>query len=135
MVKCDFGAFLLSPSSPMQNTRLNNLFNVVLVQVRQWFANPWRHLSLVVISLLFGVFLGSAIPTTAGQAANWDVLAAGILLLFTEVVSRFVYGGANRQRSQSPDGVPRRSLLAEVINALKIGLTYSMFVEAFKIGS
>ncbi|HEY9820347.1 MAG TPA: DUF565 domain-containing protein [Candidatus Sericytochromatia bacterium] len=119
----------------MQNTRLNNLFNVVLVQVRQWFANPWRHLSLVLISLLLGVFLGSAIPTTAGQAANWDVLAAGILLLFTEAVSRFVYGRANRQRSQSPDGVPRRSLLAEVINALKIGLTYSMFVEAFKIGS
>src|SRR4028119_1906665 len=119
----------------MQNTRLNNLVDVVLLQLRRWFINPWRRVSLVLISLLLGVFLGSAIPTTAGQAANWDVLAAGILLLFTEAVSRFVYGRANRQRSQSPDGVPRRSLLAEVINALKIGLTYSMFVEAFKIGS
>lgn len=118
----------------MQNTRLNNLVNVVLTQFRQWFSNPWRHLSLIVISLLFGVFLGSAIPTTAGQAANWDVIAAGVLLLFTEAVSRIVYGG-NRQRRQSPDGVPRRSLLAQVINALKIGLTYSLFVEAFKIGS
>lgn len=119
----------------MQNTRLNNLVNVVLTQFRQWFSNPWRHLSLIVISLLLGVFLGSAIPTTAGQAANWDVIAAGILLLFTEAVSRIVYGGGNRQRIQSPDGVPRRSLLAQMVNALKIGLTYSMFVEAFKIGS
>jgi hypothetical protein len=118
----------------MQNTRLNNLVNVGLTQLSQWFANPWRYLSLILISLLLGVFLGSAIPTTAGQAANWDVVAAGVLLLFTEAVSRIVYGG-RRQRAQSSEGVPRRSLLAEIINALKIGLTYSMFVEAFKIGS
>lgn len=118
----------------MQNTRLNNLVNGLLVRLGQWFANPWRHLSLVLISLLFGVFLGSAIPTTAGQAANWDVIAAGILILFTEAVSRIVYGG-NRRRAQSSPGSSGRSILAEVVNALKIGLTYSLFVEAFKIGS
>ncbi len=118
----------------MQNTRLNNLVNVVLTQLNQWFNNPWRYFSVILISLLLGMFLGSAIPTTAGQAADWDVLAAGVLLLFTEAVSRFVYG-RSRQQIQSPDAVPRRSLLAQVINALKIGLTYSMFVEAFKIGS
>jgi hypothetical protein len=117
----------------MQNTRLNNLFNDVLARVGQWFANPWRHLSLVVISLLFGVFLGSAIPTTAGQAANWDVAAAGILILFTEVVSRIVYG--RRRRRQPTEGSFGGEILAEVVNALKIGLTYSLFVEAFKIGS
>jgi hypothetical protein len=118
----------------MQNTRLNNLVNVLALQVRRWFANPWRHLSLVLISLLLGVFLGTAIPTTAGQSANWDVIAAGILILFTETVSRIVYG-SNRRRGQSPDGSFRRSLWAEVVNALKIGLTYSMFMEAFKLGS
>ncbi|MDP8962613.1 MAG: DUF565 domain-containing protein [Cyanobacteriota bacterium] len=118
----------------MQNTRLNNLVNVGLTQLSQWFANPWRYLSLILISLLLGVFLGSSIPTTAGQSANWDVIAAGIVLLFTEVVSRSVYGGRQR-RTQSPEGVPKRSLWAEAINALKIGLTYSMFVEAFKLGS
>jgi hypothetical protein len=118
----------------MQNTRLNNLVDVVRRQLSQWFSNPWRHLSLLLISLLLGVFLGSAIPTTAGQAANWDVVAAGILVLFTEAVSRIVYG-SNRRRAPSAEGFPKRSLLAEVVNALKLGLTYSMFVEAFKIGS
>lgn len=115
----------------MQNTRLNNLFNAGLARVAQWFANPWRHLSLVLISLLLGVFLGTAIPTTAGQAANWDVIAAGVLILFTEAVSRVVY----RRRTPANERSFGRSLLAEMINALKIGLTYSMFVEAFKIGS
>lgn len=118
----------------MQNTRINNLVNVSLVQLAQWFTNPWRRLSFVLISLLLGVFLGTAIPTTAGQTANWDVVAAGVLLLFTEAVSRTVYGNS-RRRAQSPEGFPRRSLLAESINALKIGLTYSLFIEAFKIGS
>lgn len=118
----------------MQNTRLNNLINVVLGQLGQWFTNPWRHLSLVLISLLLGVFLGTAIPTTAGQSANWDVIAAGILVVFTETVSRFVYG-RNRRRAQVPEGQSSLSLFAEVINALKMGLTYSLFVEAFKLGS
>ncbi|NEQ26742.1 MAG: DUF565 domain-containing protein [Microcoleus sp. SIO2G3] len=118
----------------MQNTRLTNLVNAIWTRLGEWFTNPWRHLSLVLISLLLGVFLGTAIPTTAGQAANWDVIAAGVLVLFTEAVSRIVYGGS-RRRAKSPEGVSTSSLVAEVINALKLGLTYSLFVEAFKIGS
>ncbi|MCA1995190.1 MAG: DUF565 domain-containing protein [Coleofasciculus sp. S288] len=118
----------------MQNTRLNNLVNVVLARLAQWFANPWRHLSIVLIGLLLGVFLGTAIPTTAGQTANWDVIAAGVLVIFAETVSRIVYS-RNRQLLPSPRVPSRLSWLAETINALKIGLTYSMFVEAFKLGS
>lgn len=118
----------------MQNTRLNNLVDVVLERLAQWFANPWRRFSVVLIGLLLGVFLGTAIATTAGQSANWDVVAAGILIIFTETVSRIVYG-RNRSRSPSPVSSSRLSWFAEVINALKIGLTYSMFLEAFKLGS
>ncbi|WP_349262819.1 DUF565 domain-containing protein [Allocoleopsis sp.] len=118
----------------MQNTRLNNLINGVLAGFGRWFANPWRHLSLVLISLLLGTFLGSAIPATAGQTARLDVVGAGVLIIFTEIISWFVYG-RNRQRGQSTEGSRGRSLLAEVLNALKIGLTYSMFIEAFKLGS
>ena len=116
----------------MQNTRLNNLVNVILGRLGQWFANPWRRMSLMLISLLLGVFLGSAIPTTAGQAASWDVIAAAILIIVTESISRLVYG-RNRQQIETPSF--RLSLLAEAINALKIGLTYSLFLEAFKLGS
>lgn len=118
----------------MQNTRLNNLFTLIWIRLGRWFANPWRHISLILISLLLGVFLGTAIPTTAGQAADWDVVAAGVLLMFTEVVSRIVYS-RNPIVSLPRDGITAGKLLAEMINALKIGLTYSMFVEAFKIGS
>ena len=116
----------------MQNTRLNNLVNVILGRLGKWFGNPWRRLSLILISLLLGVFLGTAIPTTTGQAASWDVVAAAILISVTEAISRLVYGRSIQQR-QTPIFIS--SLLVDTINALKIGLTYSLFLEAFKIGS
>ncbi|MBW4488156.1 MAG: DUF565 domain-containing protein [Trichocoleus desertorum ATA4-8-CV12] len=110
----------------MQNTRLNNLVDGVLGQLGRWLRNPWRRLSVLVISVLFGIFSGTAIPTTTGQAATWDIVAAAVLMAFTEAISRIVY--SNRQ------GVTQ-SLLLEALNAVKLGLIYGMFIEAFKIGS
>ncbi len=110
----------------MQNTRLNNLVNAITGQMGGWFLNPWRRLSLLVISLLFGFFLGTAVSTTAGQTAAWDVTAAGILVLLTEIVSRIFY---------SRDRQAKRGIWLEALNTLKLGMTYSLFIEAFKLGS
>jgi Protein of unknown function (DUF565) len=110
----------------MQNTRINRLIDVLGDQLGNWLSNPWRRISLLVISLLFGTFLGTAISTIAGQSADWDIIAAGLLVLLTELVNRLVYG------SRRPAG---GSLWVEMLNALKIGLTYNLFVEAFKLGS
>ncbi len=109
----------------MQNTRLNNLFAALGGQLGRWLFNPWRRLSLLAISLLFGFFLGTAVSTSAGQAADWDIVAAGILVLLSEIIDRIYY----RRR------VGERSFWIESLNALKIGLTYSLFIEAFKLGS
>lgn len=110
----------------MQNTRLNGLVDAIGGQLGRWFFNPWRRLSLLVISLLFGYFLGTAVSTTAGQSADWDIVAAGILVGLTEVVNR-IYYSRNRQAG--------RAFWVEALNSLKIGLTYSLFIEAFKLGS
>ncbi len=109
----------------MQNTRLNNLFDATNGQLGRWLFNPWRRLSVLTISLLFGFFLGTAVATTAGQSANWDIITAAILVALCEIVGRIYY----RQ------GGGGRSFWVEALNALKIGLTYSLFVEAFKLGS
>ncbi len=118
----------------MQNTRLNNLVDAILGQFGRWLSNPWRRLSLIIISLLLGIFLGTAIPTTSGQTAEWDVVSAGVLVIFTESVSRFVYG-RNRRQTTNAEGLSREFFVAELLNAFKIGLIYSLFVEAFKLGS
>ncbi|MEG4022668.1 DUF565 domain-containing protein [Microcoleus sp. S13C4] len=110
----------------MQNTRINRLIDVLGDRFGGWLSNPWRRISLLIISLLFGTFLGTAISTIAGQSADWDIIAAGLLVLLTEFANWLVYGG---RRSAA------RSLWVEMLNALKIGLTYNLFVEAFKLGS
>lgn len=110
----------------MQNTRLNNLFNTIGERLRQWLFNPWRRLSVLIISWLFGFFLGSAVSTTAGQTAEWDVAIAAFLVALTEVGSRIFYGRSVRER---------QALWVEALNILKVGLIYSLFLEAFKLGS
>jgi len=110
----------------MQNTRINRLIDVLGDQFGDWLSNPWRRISVLVISLLFGNFLGTAISTIAGQSADWDIIAAALLVLWTELVSLLLY----RWQRQGA-----RYLWVEMLQALKIGVTYNLFVEAFKLGS
>ncbi|VEP11512.1 Ycf20-like protein [Hyella patelloides LEGE 07179] len=114
----------------MQRTRLNTLVTSVVEQLELLFINPWRRIALSLISILMGFFMGSAIVTTAGQDAVWDVPAAAILFAFIELISRFVYG----YRSKSIIKV-RFPLWLNTLNLFKIGVTYSLFLEAFKLGS
>ncbi|MGD1899537.1 MAG: DUF565 domain-containing protein [Phormidesmis sp.] len=149
----------------MQRTRLNTLVTQATLQFRQWVFNPWRRLSVLVISLLFGNFFATAISATAGQAAKLDVTISAILVIFVEVISWIYYRFApprrsidRRQNSNLNDvtigsavvpsdatptlnpnidlgPVRSRSTLAEALNAFKLGMIYGLFVEAFKLGS
>jgi len=115
----------------MQRTRLNTLVDLTGDRLELLFSNPWRRIALSLISILMGFFMGSAIVTTAGQDAVWDIPAAAVIFTFTELVSRFVYG---RRKNQA--NLPkRRSLYIDVLNLFKVGLVYSLFLEAFKLGS
>ena len=115
----------------MQRTRLNTLVNITGDRLNLLFSNPWRRIALSLISILLGFFMGSAIVTTAGQDAVWDIPAAAVIFTFTELISRFVYS-----RRQNQSNLPkRRSLYIDVLNLFKVGLVYSLFLEAFKLGS
>lgn len=116
----------------MQRTRLNSLVDVTGDRLDLLFSNPWRRISLNLISILTGFFMGSALVTTAGQDAVWDIPAAAVVFTFTELTSRFVYGRRSRQLTAPPQ---RRSLYIDVLNLFKVGLIYSLFLEAFKLGS
>ncbi|MEL6496596.1 MAG: DUF565 domain-containing protein [Cyanobacteria bacterium J06623_7] len=115
----------------MQRTRLNSIVSITGDRLELLFSNPWRRISLSIISILLGFFMGSAIITTAGQDAVWDIPAAAVLFGCTEFISMFVY----RRRGEKNKPVQRRSLYIDVLNLFKIGLIYSLFLEAFKLGS
>jgi Protein of unknown function (DUF565) len=129
----------------MQNTRISNLLGFVAVNVQRLFANPWRRLAVWLIALLLGNFLGSVVTLLVGQVAQSDIGASVLLLVLTELLSWIVYrrrGGVwVRGSVSSPQAEIDRdisslgNLLLDLLNALKIGFIYSMFVEAFKLGS
>jgi hypothetical protein len=115
----------------MQNTRITLLFNVSLECLFQWAIQPWRRTSLTLISLLFGFFLASAISTTFGAGAKWDIVISGITVLCAEGVSWIFY---RRRSTAIPSNAPRHLFLV-MLNAIKIGVSYGMVLEACKLGS
>jgi hypothetical protein len=121
----------------MQNTRLNTLIDRLVRQFTQWAQNPWRRLSLIIISLLFGNFLATAIATSTGQKADLDITVSLILLGITELVSWLTYGNdaSRRQANNGRAKIGQRPLWLTILNSLKLGLVYGLFVEAFKLGS
>ncbi|MGD1852926.1 MAG: DUF565 domain-containing protein [Leptolyngbyaceae cyanobacterium] len=110
----------------MQRTRLSTLVDLFGQRFSQWIFNPWRRISLAIISLLFGNFFATAISATAGQTAEIDILIAAILVAAVEMIS-WLY---HRSRTSG-----QRTTLPEMLNSFKLGMMYGLFVEAFKLGS
>ena len=121
----------------MQNTRINTLIDRIFQQFTQWAENPWRRLSLIIISLLFGNFLASAIATSTGQRTDLDIFISLILVIGVELISLLTYGTVFGQRKPGKYNLilGQRPILIAILNNLKIGLIYGLFVEAFKLGS
>jgi len=112
----------------VQNTRLNNLLVAIAQGLGGWLQNPWRRTSVQLLAVLGGFFAASALITTAGQEAAWDLSMAGILAVGCELASIVVYRQANARGDRSP-------LLLSILNLFKLGLIYGLFLEAFKLGS
>ncbi|WP_267384273.1 DUF565 domain-containing protein [Cyanobacterium sp. uoEpiScrs1] len=110
----------------MQRTRLNTLFDNIQIRFNRLFANPWRRISLSLIGLLFGFFVGQAVSTTAGQEAYWDITIAVFLILFTETISRIAYSQIQQLK---------KNLWLDILNIFKIGFVYSLYFEALKLAS
>jgi hypothetical protein len=75
------------------------------------------------ITILFGFFLSTLISTLLSQTGDWSILSASILVAFVEMINKNKYG---KKRSSS---------YWFLLNNLKIGFMYGLFVEAFKLGS
>ncbi|BDA39653.1 DUF565 domain-containing protein [Candidatus Atelocyanobacterium thalassae] len=110
----------------MQKTRLNTLYEIICNNLSQTFSNPWRNLFLNLTSILAGFFIGQAIATIAGQESYWEITVGIILLIFTEVSSKVVY---------SKKKTKKKILWLETFNFFKMGIIYSLYIEALKLGS
>ncbi|ELR96254.1 DUF565 domain-containing protein [Gloeocapsa sp. PCC 73106] len=107
----------------MQRTRLDNLVNALGLRLQNFLANPWRNIVLSLTTVFFGFFSGTAIISTAGQRSLMDVSSAASLLVVFELINRWVY------QSKKP------RFWTNILNIFKIGVTYSIFLQAFIVGS
>ncbi|MBE9129085.1 MULTISPECIES: DUF565 domain-containing protein [unclassified Coleofasciculus] len=120
----------------MQKTRFTTLIDSSQKKIWQWLRLSWQWLSCLIISALLGFFCATIITGTLAQVGEWDILGAGATFLFAEIVSWSVYS-RNLQQLQVRSGSPKPLIffLMEVLNSFKLGLTFNLFLEAFRIAS
>lgn len=87
----------------------------------------FRFLSLRLISLLLGFFLSTILSTIPAQTGDWGIIAGSIIVTLNEIISKWIY-------TQNKINYNRLWII-EIINSIKVGIIYGLFVDAFKLGS
>ena len=109
----------------MQKTRYRKFLDSFLQIINPLFSDSWRKRSILLLSLLCGFyFTNSLISYLLDKSINTIFLAISILIIMELSV-----------RSLLLSNLSRFSLILNTINNFRIGSTYSLILEAFKLGS
>ena len=77
-----------------------------------------------IISLLLGFFISTILSTMPAQTGDWGIVGASIIVTAYEIASKLIYNRKNNILK-----------ISSIINHIKIGIIYGIFVDAFKLGS
>jgi hypothetical protein len=80
-------------------------------------------ISLGIFFILFGFFSATSAITIIGSVADWDPLAAAVMLCWTEFFTKIFYYSDHK------------TFKIKLINSFKIGINFGMFVDALKLTS
>ena len=86
-----------------------------------------KDLILKVLNLLVGFFFATVLSTLPGQTGDWTILGASIIVSIIEYLSQCLYTSTAKSSTNN--------YYFSIINDLKIGITYGLFVDSFKLGS
>ena len=89
-------------------------------------------ISLELLSILIGFFTSTAISTIPTQTSDWNIVAAAVIVINQEIISRINY--QKHKSSRHKINVITKVFL-KYCNSIKIGILYGLFVDAFKLGS
>ena len=117
------GLLLVAPAAQQGRTRLSDVFKSVPSRLDKYFADPFRRALFGGISLLGGFYVAQTISLSFGALGVNDVVASALCVLFTEYVTRFY------QTRVKP------GFYAALLNVFKMGFTYGLFIDAFKLAS
>ena len=106
----------------LQSTRLRSNVGQANGRLERWALNPWRRLSLLLITALIGFLIGSVITSIAGVLGQMDPVAALLVVLGAELTIR-------RRRSSDPS----LKLPQQLLDLARVGFLYGLFLEGFKL--
>ncbi|KAG8390290.1 hypothetical protein BUALT_Bualt01G0068200 [Buddleja alternifolia] len=103
--------------------RLVDIIRIIPEVSRNYFRRPSRRALFGGISLLGGFYVAQTISLSFGALGVNDVIAAVLCVLITEYVTRFYYSR------------PKVTFPLALLNNFKMGFTYGLFIDAFKLAS
>nr|QCI06427.1 hypothetical protein [Dictyurus purpurascens] len=95
--------------------------------IKNFFSYKFNIVSLNIISLMLGFFTASILSTIPAQTGDWGIMSAGIIVTINEILSKIIYYYKKRTK--------KRNFCINLINNIKLGIIYGLFVDAFKLGS
>ena len=109
----------------MQKTRFKEFLDSIYLLVNPLIYDSWSKRSILILSLLLGFYCtNSFISFLLDKSVNTIFLAIAILFLM-EITIRFSLFS----------NLSKLSTLIYAINNFRIGSTYALILEAFKLGS
>jgi len=109
----------------MQKTRFREFLDSLLLILNPLISDSWTKRSILLLSLLSGFyFTNSLISFLLDKSVNTIFLGI-IILLIMEITIRSLFFSY----------ISRLSILILAINNFRIGSTYALILEAFKLGS
>ena len=106
----------------MQKTKFRELLDSLVIIINPIISDTWSKRSILLLSLLFGFyFTNSFLSFLLDKSVNTIFLAITILLIMELVIRSYL--------------ISKSSILIKLINNIRIGSTYALILEAYKLGS
>jgi hypothetical protein len=106
----------------MQKTKFREFIDSLIFIVTPIISDTWSKRSLLLLSLLFGFyFTNSFLSFLLDKSVNTIFLAIIILLIMELVIRSYL--------------IPKLTIPVMIINNIRIGSTYALILEAYKLGS
>ena len=108
----------------MQNTNFSRIIDQSNNIIFGFISSNWRSKSISLISILTGYFLFANFITKFISEGKNELVMVPIIILFIEIIIRIKHSSKSRSFK-----------FWLVIDKLRIGSTYAVILEAFKLGS
>ena len=109
----------------MQKTKFRKFVDKVVGAINPFIADSWSKRSILLISLLLGFYFTNSILSFLLDKSINTILLAIIILLIMEISIR----------TTLLSNFTKLSIIIISINNFRIGSTYALILEAFKLGS